>query len=206
MSRSDYLIIGVVAICLVALIFLVYEFSQLNKSRERDIEEMPLYQSEDNLSSADMDTALYGEDYPEYEDTLVESYAPAPSPEASAPSSKTTVPSPKATAPSPKATAPSVQKVKEIPVPEETEFSETPSVAGGDYLVLAGAFRQQVNAESMLRQVRKKGYTQAEISLFNRGTYAAVLVDRFPTEQEANQLVRELKDKGIEAYVQKKRK
>ena len=103
---------------------------------------------------------------------------------------KTTLPAPAPASPTPKSTLPVT--------------SETPSGAG-DYLVLAGAFRQQINAEAMLRQVKKKGYPQATISLFNKGAYAAVLVDRFPTDREAELLAAELRRKGVDAYVQKKR-
>jgi cell division septation protein DedD len=180
MSRSDYLIIAVVAICLAALIFLVYEFSKLSKEREPELPETPLFEQEDNFPlPEEMDTALY-EDYPATSDTLLEETTPV-------------VPPPKTPAkPTPK------------PTPAPTVTLETPS-GEGDYLVLAGAFRQQINAEAMLRQVRKKGYPQATISPFNRGAYAAVLVDRFTTDGEAEQLAQELRRKGIDAYVQKKR-
>lgn len=181
MSRSDYLIITVVGLCLAALIFLVYQFSRLNKEREAELQELPLFEQEDNLSPMEEDTALYDAAYLPISDTVAEEKIPAIKP---------SVPAPRPAAKQEAAPAPSAGTV--------------PSGAG-DYLVLAGAFRQQINAEAMLRQVRRKGYATAEIALFNKGAYAAVIVDRFPTEREAEQLARELQDKGIEAYVQKKR-
>jgi cell division septation protein DedD len=180
MSRSDYLIIIVVGLCLGALIFLVYQFSRLNKEREAELQELPLFEQEDNLVPLEEDTALYDETYPPISDTVVEEEIPAP------------------VAPAPR---PAV-KQKASPVPSSVE---TVSSGVGDFMVLAGAFRQQINAEAMLRQVRRKGYATAEIALFNRGAYAAVVVDRFPTENEAEQLARELRNKGFDAYVQKKR-
>lgn len=178
MSRSDYFIIIVVGLCLGALIFLVYQFSRLNKEREAQLPEAPLFDKEDNLPPLEEDTALYAP-YPPLEDTLPEEKIPAVTP----------VPQPKA---KPKvAAAPSIAE----PIPS----------GSGEYLVLAGAFRQMINAEDMLRQVRRKGYSTAEIGLFNRGAFAAVVVDRFPTDGEAEQLAFELRNKGIDAYVQKKR-
>lgn len=76
----------------------------------------------------------------------------------------------------------------------------------GDYLVMAGSFRMKSNAESQARKLRNLGYSDAEIALFNRGTYASVIVDRFADLSSANDLVRELKSQhGVDAYVQAKR-
>lgn len=182
MSRSDYLIIIVVGLCLAALVFLVYQFSRLNKEREAELQELPLFEQEDNLGPLETDTALYDEVYAPISDTVAEEKIPAATP---------VVPAPRPTV-----------KQKASPVPSSVE---TASSGVGDFMVLAGAFRQQTNAEAMLRQVRRKGYATAEIALFNRGAYAAVVVDRFPTESEAERLARELRGKGFEAYVQKKR-
>jgi len=183
MSRSDYLIIVVVGLCLAALIFLVYQFSQLNKDREALPERDPLFQQDDNLALAQNDSADYEEYYPAL-DSIVDEEIPEEAP----------------VEPAPK---PKVQK-KTTPVPAPAPAA-APAQGYGDYLVLAGAFRQQINAEAMLRQVRRKGYSNAEIALFNRGAYAAVVVDRFPTDAEAEVLATELRNKGIDAYVQKKR-
>lgn len=76
----------------------------------------------------------------------------------------------------------------------------------GDYLVMAGSFRIKSNAENQAQKLRKLGYSDAEIALFNRGAYASVIVDRFADLSSANDLVRELKSQhGVEAYVQAKR-
>lgn len=181
MSRSDYLIIAVVGLCLAALIFLVYQFSQLNKAREASPERDRLFQQDDNLALAQNDSADYEEYYPAL-DSIVGEEIPEEVPAEPAPKPK--VPTKTTPAPAPAA---------------------APAQEYGDYLVLAGAFRQQINAEEMLRQVRRKGYSNAEIAPFNRGAFAAVVVDRFPTDAEAEVLATELRNKGIDAYVQKKR-
>ena len=88
-----------------------------------------------------------------------------------------------------------------------TTTSDEPEIISSDasygkYLVLAGTFKIKSNGEDHARMLRRKGYTNAKISIFDRGTYAVVLVDRFKSQSEANALVSQLKNQGIEAYVQ----
>lgn len=87
--------------------------------------------------------------------------------------------------------------------PVETRES-TISPEGGRYLVLAGTYRQMANAERALRNMKSKGYTNARIELFDKGTYAVILVDRFDDIQKARELQRRLKGDGIEAYIKLK--
>ena len=87
---------------------------------------------------------------------------------------------------------------------EEEDFS---SARVGEYLVLAGAFRVKQNAENQASMIRKFDCcADAEVSMFNRGAFATVLVDRFDSKTEANRLVELLKSKhNVEAYVHQKR-
>ena len=75
----------------------------------------------------------------------------------------------------------------------------------GKYMVLAGSFRQKANANAYAAQLQGMGYEDAEVSIFNRGTYATILVNRFDSQSDARALKRELSEKGVEAYVLKKR-
>lgn len=76
----------------------------------------------------------------------------------------------------------------------------------GDYLVIAGSFRFKANAESEANRLRRLGYNDAEVALFNRGAYASVIVSRFSDLSSAQDLVRELKSRhSLEAYVQAKK-
>lgn len=79
------------------------------------------------------------------------------------------------------------------------------SKGSGRYMVLAGSFRQESNANSHAAKLRRMGYDGAEVSIFNRGAYASVLVDRFSDKSDARSLARELENKGIEALVITKR-
>lgn len=75
----------------------------------------------------------------------------------------------------------------------------------GNFLVVAGTFKQEVNAQTQLKKFKRMGYENAEIGKFNKSTYASLIVDRFTTNAAAKQLVRTLKQKGIDAYVHTKR-
>jgi len=86
-----------------------------------------------------------------------------------------------------------------------TTTTESSPASYGDYLVLAGSFKYKSNAETEVRKLKKLGYSNAEVALFNRGAYASALVDRFDNYADANALVKELKGKGVDALVQKKR-
>jgi cell division septation protein DedD len=77
--------------------------------------------------------------------------------------------------------------------------------ANKKHLVVAGTFKQMVNANTQLKTFKKMGYQHAYIGKFNKSAYASLVVDRFATSKEAQQLVKTLKSKGIDAYVHKKR-
>ena len=86
----------------------------------------------------------------------------------------------------------------------EEDFSNAKS---GEFLVLAGAFRIKQNAENQARKIRKFDCcSDAEVSMFNRGAFATVLVDRFESRSAADKLVDLLKSShDVEAYVHEKR-
>ncbi|MEL7117892.1 MAG: SPOR domain-containing protein [Bacteroidota bacterium] len=76
----------------------------------------------------------------------------------------------------------------------------------GDFMVLAGSFKQKVNAETQVSKLKKLGYSNASVELFNRGAYAVALVDRYDTMADAEALKNELISRhSIEAKVLKKR-
>lgn len=75
----------------------------------------------------------------------------------------------------------------------------------GAYLVIAGSYKQMINAENQVRRLHRKGYKGARVAMFNKGAYAVALVDAFDSFSKADQLSTELNDAGIEAAVHKKR-
>lgn len=77
--------------------------------------------------------------------------------------------------------------------------------SNGKYLVVAGTFKQEINAQTQLKKFKQMGYDNAEVGKFNKNAYASLVVERFATSAEAQRLVKSLKSKGIDCYVHKKR-
>ncbi len=88
----------------------------------------------------------------------------------------------------------------------KTSSSNTGStVKTGDFMVLAGSFSKRENADKHVSDLKKKGYNNSRVEIFDKGAFAVVLVDRFTNEADARNLVKELKDKHkVESYVKRK--
>lgn len=192
MSRLDYITIGIVVICLAALIFVIYKTTNIlgNGSKE-DTEqtqtaEIPeddsYYPDGDNYTYDDegeiLDDAYEEEDLDEgydsedYVDTEEEDF---------------------------------FDKGTEEVTTTATNPSTSINNGFGDYLVLAGSYKIKSNAENVVAKLQRLGYDGAEVSIFNKGAYATVLVSRFDDEASARSLAAKLKDDGIDAYVHLKR-
>ncbi len=91
------------------------------------------------------------------------------------------------------------------PAPSTTTSSTSDSKGEGDYLVIAGSYQQKINAQNQVARLRKLGYSDAGVEIFNHGALAVALVDRFYSYSDALALHRELKGKGIEVFIKKKR-
>jgi cell division protein FtsN len=75
-----------------------------------------------------------------------------------------------------------------------------------EYLVWGGSFSTRLGAEEEQAKFKKLGYNKAEISLFDKGKYAVVIVGRYPTQAQAQALVNELKSKHNISAIAKKKK
>ena len=73
----------------------------------------------------------------------------------------------------------------------------------GDYIVLAGSFRQQRNAENQVAKLRTAGFAESEVSTSNGGAFAVAFVGRRSTLEEANSLKKQVEKKGFSARVVK---
>ncbi len=178
MTRSDYLTLGIVGVCLAALVFLIFRFSRIHEDTAVQLpaeQNAPFAPEEEYLPDTLDDPYAYS-DTLEGKAVDVDPYAPV----------------------APAAEEP-VEKIKPANVSPAADSKV------GNYLVLAGSFRFKVHAEQEVRRLHKKGYQQAALSLFNRGAFATVLVDRFDSYNEADVLVTQLRKDGIEAYVHRKR-
>jgi len=78
--------------------------------------------------------------------------------------------------------------------------------SSGKYMVLAGSYAQKVNAENQVSKLKKMGYDDAEVKLFNHGALAVALVARFDNYGDAAALKKELAKEGIDDVFIKKKK
>lgn len=84
--------------------------------------------------------------------------------------------------------------------------SVAPAPSGsGDFMVIAGSFSIMENAEKFANDLQRKGYGKAQVHKFNKGKFASVIVDRFDSSAGAADLIKELKGKGVDCYLQRRK-
>ncbi len=219
MSRLDIITIAIVIACLGALGYLVYKIvSLMNPPEKAETSIQDTYPDtsadestytdwgsktdtnqvdedlDDNAFAADGQKPASSYDASSYDASELDE---APAPAAEKPAASKPAPSkPAPTKPAPEATPKGATSGSTSSASTATVSSE------GKYMVLAGSFKQRANAETQVANLRKKGFANAEVSLFNRSAYAVVLVDRFDNYSDAKQLVADLKAKGVDALVQ----
>ena len=194
MSRLDYFTIGVVAVCIMAIVFLLYQTTDLFKFGDQT----------ENTSISDQSNSSFEEDYyddeeiADYENYYEEEVADATTEEADYDTGGDIE----------EEEAP-IETYEETTTATQTKPTKVVDIdmpsAGGDFLVLAGSFEYKHNAQIQAKKLQGMGYSAAEVVSFNRGKYASVLVNRFESESEARQLVAKLKKDGVSCYVHKKR-
>jgi cell division protein FtsN len=205
MSRLDYITIAIVAACILAIIFLAYKMTDLFNSDK----------AKDKIETVTDSVEVEDDSVYDYEiDEAVDSTGAASADKVAqpAPATKTTTKTP-ATTP---ATTPSVkdktsnesssisqEEDKEAETPATNEARPTYSSAGR-FMVLGGSFTLKSHAEAEARRLRKLGYENANVEIFDRGKYAVVLIDRFDNMAEAEQLVKKLKADNVKCYVKMK--
>ena len=79
----------------------------------------------------------------------------------------------------------------------------TPS--GGQYLVLAGSFRQYENATTRVENLRAAGFDDSRVERFDRGSFAVALAGQADSYTAANQMAERLRTAGFEAQVMRRR-
>jgi cell division protein FtsN len=209
MSRLDYFTIAIIAICILAIAFLLY------KTRSSDLfggKKDSQTELQKTLKEMGIDTDA--EDTTTFEaDTTVEAvtdHATKPTESSDLPKATIAKPQTPSTSTTP-ATSPgkssALTSKPSTPAPS-TASSTKPTPApssGGEYLVVAGSFKLKHNAENEARRLQKLGYANASVEIFNKGTFATLVVDRFDTAKAADDLVAELKRKGVPAYKHRRR-
>lgn len=202
MSKLDTFTVFMVSLCLVALSYLVYKTIKLRELKkeiptsvvtpENDAEETTTastikFDDEGKvIKPAAADEADLDDDQVNVNNgTLVEEEEAAPAEE---------------DAEKPK------EKIASKPVEEKVpdNFETTGSSSSGNYLVLAGSFKQKANAEAQVKRLKKMGFDEAQVTSFNGGSLAVALVGRFDSSAAANKLAKQVEAKGIDAFVKRK--
>ncbi len=122
---------------------------------------------------------------------------------------KTTTASQPVTSSTPTAKPPVVAKT-------DDDVEKTTSKKGGKvrdldvdskkYTVIAGSFTQMANARTMMEDLVKKGFQQAEVGRFNRGKFGCAIADQTDSRKTADAVLAKLKAKGFKDAFIKTRK
>lgn len=211
MSKLDYVTIAIVGICIMAILFLVYKMTNVFKEGK---------QTEKTEIAADS-VETEAEDVYDYEiDESVDSTGSTSS-KGNAVSDQTTATKPATTSvPAEKAETSAANTKGEDEIEDAVEEatgvkSTKPSkssageeasstYAGGKYMVIAGSFKIKESADKTVAKLKKLGYENARVELFDHGKYAVVLVDRFDNMAEAERLVKKLGGDSVKSYVKAK--
>lgn len=100
------------------------------------------------------------------------------------------------------------EKPAAVPVqaPPPTRVYDLDKGVSGRYMVIAGSFSLQSNAEARVSDLKSKGYTNAAVGYFNKKSFASAIAGRFDNKGDAQNMVNELKSRhNIDAYVMAER-
>lgn len=80
-----------------------------------------------------------------------------------------------------------------------TSYSQSSS--SSPYVVVAGNYLLESNADQMVKNLKSSGYSGAEKVVFDLSQYYTVVAGRYSERSVANSVSSELKGKGIDNYV-----
>ena len=88
-----------------------------------------------------------------------------------------------------------------------TDYSSKPSSSsdGGNFMVIAGSYIINTNAENMVLKLKRLGYDKSEIVVFDMSQYHTVVASRSYNYDDALGIANELKSKGVDCYVHNKK-
>jgi cell division protein FtsN len=195
MSKIDYITIAVVVICISLLGLVFWKVADLNWTEE-NIQETEEYVQVDDVEEA---APFLDENYD------VTDFVPEDS--ASVPIETTPVVVPEEEKTKEKVISKEpVIETKPVKATEKVETIPPVNTLKEEYLVWGGSFSTRLGAEEEQAKFKKLGYNKAEVSLFDKGKYAVVIVGRYPTQAQAQALVNELRSKHNISAIAKKKK
>lgn len=77
----------------------------------------------------------------------------------------------------------------------------SPRVYSGRYMVIAGNYLLESNADIMVKRLKDSGYGQSEKVVFDLSQYYTVIAGSYDSKPMANSISSELSAKGIDNYV-----
>ena len=77
--------------------------------------------------------------------------------------------------------------------------------SSGNYMVIAGSYIINTNAENMVLKLKRMGYNNAEIVVFDQSQYHTVVASRSTSYDQALSSANGLKSQGIDSYVHTKK-
>jgi cell division protein FtsN len=202
MSRLDYITIGIVTLCVLAILFLVYKMTNIFKEEEPAAEVVETVEEASTLSEDVYDYQIRPDDTTSASDVTPQTES-APQSDASTPATatvreQTSVNNQNTASGSNTSVAGSPAAAAAQPVSKPVD---EPKMSEGKYLVLAGTFQKRAGADKEVARIQKLGYPNARVEIFDRGKYAVVLVDRFDNLTDAQKLAKELKTRGVNCLI-----
>jgi cell division protein FtsN len=82
--------------------------------------------------------------------------------------------------------------------------SSNASNSAAPYVVVAGNYLLEANADEMLKKLKAKGYTSCEKVVFDLSQYHTVIAGRYSSKSTAQSVSSELKNAGVDNYILKK--
>lgn len=86
--------------------------------------------------------------------------------------------------------------------PPPTRYTQ--SVSSGQYMLIAGNYLVESNANEMRRKLSNLGFGNAEVAIFDNSQYHTVIASRYSDYGRALESSSDLKAKGIDCYVKKR--
>ena len=96
--------------------------------------------------------------------------------------------------------------IDNTPPPERyTQNTQTAtSNSSGQYMIIAGNYLVQSNANEMSKKLKNLGFGSAEVATFDNSQYHTVIASRYSDYGKAVEASSNLKAKGIDCYVKKR--
>jgi cell division protein FtsN len=195
MSKIDYITIAVVVICISLLGLVFWKVADLNWTEENIQEtEESVQVDEEEEAAPFLDENYDVTDFvPEDSTTDLIETTPVVVAEEEKTKEKVIIKEP-------------VIETKPVKAAEKVETVPPVNTLKEEYLVWGGSFSTRLGAEEEQAKFKKLGYNKAEVSLFDKGKYAVVIVGRYPTQAQAQALVNELRSKHNISAIAKKKK